>query len=73
MSELLATKVLSQTVVGYRRQGTETVFETVWLMNDGTTRTLYNGNVYDYSKQRITSVEYGAQCPNIKLTQQEGR
>ena len=66
-----AIKVLSQRCIGYRRQGSEAVTRTVWLMSDGSTQTTYEGNTYDYDKPTIRTVEYGTQCPTIDTPAQQ--
>jgi hypothetical protein len=70
---MIIERFLSQRVVGYRHHATspsETVFESVVLMRDGTTATIYTGTGYDASGMAYP-IEYGSKCPTLDVTQQE--
>lgn len=69
---MIIERFLSQRVVGYRHYAnapSESVCESVVLLRDGTTATIYTGtrtNARGWQYQ----VEYGTQCPALDVVQE---
>jgi hypothetical protein len=72
---MIIERYLSQRVIGYRHRNgapSETVCESVVLLRDGTTATIYTGTRTD-ARGRQYQVEYGTDSPALDVVQEATR